>query len=118
MGRKLKRSDQEVRILMLGLDNAGKTTILKKLSDEDISHVMPTQGFNIKSLLTEGFKLNVWDIGGQKTIRPYWRNYFDNTDILIYVVDCADRRRVEEAQDELMELLDGTSLRACLFWCL
>merc|ERR1711998_664966 len=103
--RKLKRSETEVRILMLGLDNSGKTTILKKLSDEDISHVMPTQGFNIKSLLTEGFKLNVWYIGGQKTIRPYWRNYFDNTDILIYVVDCADRRRVEEAQDELGELL-------------
>merc|ERR1712070_404011 len=106
----LRKSEKEVRILMLGLDNAGKTTILKKLSDEDISHVMPTQGFNIKSLLTEGFKLNVWDIGGQKTIRPYWRNYFDNTDILIYVVDCADRRRVEEAQDELMELLDEDKL--------
>jgi ADP-ribosylation factor-like protein 3 len=50
---------------VLGLDNSGKTTILKKLSDEDISHIMPTQGFNIKSLMHEGFKLNVWDIGGK-----------------------------------------------------
>ena len=75
--RKLKRSDNEARILVLGLDNSGKTTILKKLSEEDISHIMPTQGFNIKSLMHEGFKLNVWDIGGQKSIRPYWRNYFD-----------------------------------------
>lgn len=50
---------------MLGLDNAGKTTILKKLSDEEITHIMPTQGFNIKSLSKEGFKLNVWDIGGE-----------------------------------------------------
>merc|ERR1719247_285735 len=108
--RGLRKNDTEARILMLGLDNAGKTTILKKMSDEDISHVMPTQGFNIKSLITEGFKLNVWDIGGQKTIRPYWKNYFDNTDVLIYVVDCADRRRVEEAQDELMELLDEDKL--------
>lgn len=41
--RKLKRSDQEARILVLGLDNAGKTTILKKLSEEDITHIMPTQ---------------------------------------------------------------------------
>lgn len=49
---------------MLGLDNSGKTTILKKLSDEDISQIMPTQGFNIKSLMHDGFKLNVWDIGG------------------------------------------------------
>ena len=63
--RKLKRSDNEARILVLGLDNSGKTTILKKLSEEDISHIMPTQGFNIKSLMQDGFKLNVWDIGGQ-----------------------------------------------------
>ena len=84
--RKLKRSDNEARILVLGLDNSGKTTILKKLSEEDISHIMPTQGFNIKSLMHEGFKLNVWDIGGQKSIRPYWRNYFDQTDALVYVL--------------------------------
>merc|ERR1712167_374361 len=108
--RQLRKNDQEARILMLGLDNAGKTTILKKLGDEDVSHVQPTQGFNIKSLLTEGFKLNVWDIGGQKTIRPYWKNYFDNTDVLIYVVDCADRRRVEECEEELAELLDEDKL--------
>lgn len=55
-----------------------------------------TQGFNIKSLMHEDFKLNVWDIGGQKSIRPYWRNYFDQTDALIYVIDSADRRRMEE----------------------
>ena len=103
--RKLKRSDSEARILVLGLDNAGKTTILKKLSEEDITHVMPTQGFNIKSLVHEGFKLNVWDIGGQKSIRPYWRNYFDNTDALVYVIDSADRQRVEEAGEELGKLL-------------
>lgn len=47
------------------------------------SHIMPTQGFNIKSLSQDGFKLNVWDIGGQKAIRPYWRNYYDNTDALV-----------------------------------
>lgn len=72
---------------MLGLDNAGKTTILKKLSDEDITSITPTQGFNIKSLKHDGFKLNVWDIGGQKAIRAYWRNYYDQTDAMIYVID-------------------------------
>merc|ERR1711988_763034 len=108
--RKLKKSETEVRILMLGLDNSGKTSILKRLSDEDITHIMPTQGFNIKSLLHEGFKLNVWDIGGQKTIRPYWKNYFENTDALIYVVDSSDRRRLEEAAAELAELLEEDKL--------
>ncbi|CAM6019357.1 unnamed protein product [Sphagnum balticum] len=107
MLRKLYKSKaEEARILVLGLDNAGKTTVLKCLTAEDISTVTPTQGFNIKSLIHEGFKLNVWDIGGQRAIRPYWRNYFEQTDALVYVVDCADRRRIEESGDELSQLLE------------
>lgn len=108
--KKMKKDEKEARILMLGLDNAGKTTILKKLSEEDISHIMPTQGFNVKSLMHEGFKLNVWDIGGQKTIRPYWSNYFESSDVLIYVVDSSDRRRLEESGAELRELLEEDKL--------
>ena len=82
--RKLKSSpDKELRLLLLGLDNAGKTTLLKSLASEDIAHITPTQGFNIKSVQSEGFRLNVWDIGGQRKIRPYWRNYFENTDVLV-----------------------------------
>jgi ADP-ribosylation factor-like protein 3 len=108
--RKLKRAEKEARILVLGLDNSGKTTILKKLSEEDIQHIMPTQGFNIKSLQHEGFKLNVWDIGGQKSIRPYWRNYYDQTDALIYVIDSADTRRLEETGVELGQLLEEDKL--------
>ena len=92
-------------MLMLGLDNSGKTTALKKLAGESPESITPTQGFNIKSVSTNGFKLNVWDIGGQKSIRPYWRNYFDNTDALVYVIDSADRQRVEEAGEELGKLL-------------
>merc|ERR1712061_569175 len=103
--KKMRKDEKEARILMLGLDNAGKTTILKKLSEEDISHIMPTQGFNIKSLVHEGFKLNVWDIGGQKSIRPYWSNYFESSDALVYVIDSSDRRRLEESSNELKELL-------------
>ncbi|KAL1137864.1 hypothetical protein AAG570_009560, partial [Ranatra chinensis] len=101
---------KELRILLLGLDNAGKTTLLKKLASEDITHITPTQGFNIKTVHSEGFKLNVWDIGGQKKIRPYWRNYFENTDVLIYVVDSADRNRLDETSFELSELLSDEKL--------
>lgn len=109
--RKLRQSpEKELRILLLGLDNAGKTTILKVLASEDINHVTPTAGFNIKSVISEGFKLNVWDIGGQRKIRPYWRNYFENTDVLIYVVDAADRKRLEETSVELFELLEDEKL--------
>ena len=100
--RKLKSPEEkDMRILLLGLDNAGKTTILKSLASEDISTITPTQGFNIKSVQTSGFRLNVWDIGGQRKIRPYWRNYFDNTDVLIYVIDSSDEKRFEETEQEL-----------------
>ncbi|XP_076742638.1 ADP-ribosylation factor-like protein 3 isoform X1 [Maylandia zebra] len=109
--RRLKQApEQEVRLLLLGLDNAGKTTVLKQLAAEDISHITPTQGFNIKSVQSAGFKLNVWDIGGQRKIRPYWRNYFENTDVLIYVIDSSDRKRFEETSLELAELLEEETL--------
>merc|ERR1712084_100263 len=103
--RTLKRDDKEAGILVLGLDNSGKTTILKALSEENISTIMPTQGFNIKSLTQDGFKLNVWDIGGQKAIRPYWKNYYENTDGMVYVVDSSDEVRLQECVDELQALL-------------
>lgn len=108
--RKLRNGDKEARLLILGLDNSGKTTILKKLSNEDIDVVMPTQGFNIKSLVHSALKFNVWDVGGQKAIRPYWRNYFDSTDALIFVIDSADRRRMEETGLELQQLLEEEKL--------
>ncbi|XP_008324243.1 ADP-ribosylation factor-like protein 3 isoform X1 [Cynoglossus semilaevis] len=111
--RKLKQSpEQEVRLLLLGLDNAGKTTVLKQLAAEDIRHITPTQGFNLKSVQSSGFKLNVWDIGGQRKIRPYWKNYFENTDVLIYVIDSSDKKRFEETSLELAELLEETQLAA------
>mmetsp|Transcript_86140 Transcript_86140/g.240898 ORF Transcript_86140/g.240898 Transcript_86140/m.240898 type:complete len:186 (+) Transcript_86140:97-654(+) len=109
--RKMKEGDSEARILMLGLDNAGKTTILKTLSSEDISTIMPTQGFNIKSLVHGSFKLNVWDIGGQQSIRPYWSNYFKASDALVYVVDSSDSRRFDESTKELKELLGDEKLQ-------
>ena len=51
------------------------------------------------------FKLNIWDVGGQKSLRSYWRNYFESTDGLIWVVDSADRRRLGDCREELKGLL-------------
>ncbi|XP_016420473.1 ADP-ribosylation factor-like protein 2 isoform X2 [Sinocyclocheilus rhinocerous] len=89
----------------MGLDNAGKTTILKKFNGEDVSTISPTLGFNIKTLEHRGFKLNIWDVGGQKSLRSYWRNYFESTDGLVWVVDSADRLRLEDCRKELSTLL-------------
>ncbi|CAI2381607.1 unnamed protein product [Moneuplotes crassus] len=106
-----KGQEKEARILVLGLDNSGKTTILKSLSDEDTENIAPTQGFNIKALSKDGFKLNVWDIGGQKAIRAYWPNYFEGTDGLVYVVDSSDEERLGECLEELTTLLGEDDLK-------
>lgn len=108
--KKIKRQEKEMRVLILGLDNAGKTTILKKLNGEDITTISPTLGFSIKTLEYKGFRLNVWDVGGQQTLRTYWRNYFEQTDALIWVVDCADRRRLLDCREELQGLLQQERL--------
>jgi ADP-ribosylation factor-like protein 2 len=108
--KKIKQKEKEVRVLVLGLDNAGKTTVIKKFCGEDISTISPTLGFQIQTLEYRGFRLNVWDVGGQKTIRSYWRNYFEQTDGLIWVVDSADRRRLRDCRDELAALLGQEKL--------
>lgn len=72
---------------------------------EDVNTVSPTLGFIIKTIDFRGYKLNIWDVGGQKTIRSYWRNYFEKTDALIWVVDATDRVRMEDCRAELRGLL-------------
>ncbi|KAJ7667507.1 ADP-ribosylation factor family-domain-containing protein [Mycena polygramma] len=95
--RKNRQKEKEMRILFLGLDNAGKTTILKKLNGEDILSVSPTLGFNIKTFAHGNYTLNIWDVGGQRTLRPYWRNYFEQTDALVM--------RMKDCKEELHSLL-------------
>lgn len=108
--RKLKQKEREIRLLMLGLDNAGKTTILKKFNGEDVSTISPTLGFNIKTLEHRGYKLNIWDVGGQKSLRSYWKNYFESTEGLVWVVDSTDTMRLEDCRLELSKLLQEERL--------
>mmetsp|Transcript_18133 Transcript_18133/g.25249 ORF Transcript_18133/g.25249 Transcript_18133/m.25249 type:complete len:185 (+) Transcript_18133:160-714(+) len=103
--RKIKQREKEIRILILGLDNAGKTTIVKKFCGEDIKKISPTLGFNIKTLHYKKYTLNIWDVGGQQTIRSYWRNYFEKTDGIIWVVDSVDSQRLLDCKRELHSLL-------------
>ena len=86
-----------MKLLVLGLDNAGKTSCLHPLSDQGM--------FEVKSLNLDGYQLNVWDIGGQKALRSYRPNCYDDIDALIYVIDSADRDRVEETGTELQQLI-------------
>lgn len=103
--KKTKRKEREMRILMLGLDNAGKTTCVKKFCGEDTNSISPTLGFQITAFTFCGCTLNIWDVGGQQSLRSYWRNYFESTDGLIWVVDSNDAERLAVCKEELHTLL-------------
>ncbi|XP_075891117.1 ADP-ribosylation factor 1 isoform X1 [Nelusetta ayraudi] len=102
---------KEMRILMVGLDAAGKTTILYKLKLGEIVTTIPTIGFNVETVEYKNISFTVWDVGGQDKIRPLWRHYFQNTQGLIFVVDSNDRERVNEAREELLRMLAEDELR-------
>jgi len=102
---------KQMRILMVGLDAAGKTTILYKFKLGEIVTTIPTIGFNVETVEYKNICFTVWDVGGQDKIRPLWRHYFQNTQGLIFVVDSNDRERVGEAREELMRMLAEDELR-------
>merc|ERR1711907_444120 len=102
---------RDMRILMVGLDAAGKTTILYKLKLGEVITTIPTIGFNVETVEYKNINFTVWDVGGQDKIRPLWRHYFQNTQGLIFVVDSNDRDRVGEASEELQKMLREDELR-------
>nr|CDS27255.2 ADP ribosylation factor 6 [Hymenolepis microstoma] len=96
---------------MLGLDAAGKTTILYRLKLNNAVTTIPTVGFNVETVSYENIRFNVWDVGGQEKIRPLWRHYFTGTQGLIFVVDSADRGRIREAQIELHKIANDREMQ-------
>ena len=90
----------------MGLDKSGKTSILKCISNDSIDKYVPTYGFNIRNFEMKGSILNVWDIGGEKGLRPYWNTYCDECDGCMFVIDTSDSDRFGESCDELMNILD------------
>jgi len=106
-----ERLGRPYRVLMLGLDNAGKTTVLEGMKvGKPVTSTLPTVGFNVESITFKNFTFTLWDVGGQHMIRPLWRHYFQHTDALIYVVDAADKERVDEAREELEAILSSKEL--------
>merc|ERR1712046_500569 len=101
----------EMRLLMVGLDAAGKTTILYKLKLGEVVTTIPTIGFNVEIVEYKNIKFNVWDVGGQDKIRKLWRYYYQNTQGLIFVIDSNDRERIEDAREELMKILHEDEMR-------
>jgi len=97
---------RNARILLLGLDAAGKTTILYKLKLNENVVTIPTIGFNVEEVTpVKNVTFTMWDVGGQEKIRPLWRHYYQGSEGLIFVVDSSDISRVTEARDELFSVL-------------
>ncbi|QPG72829.1 hypothetical protein FOA43_000131 [Brettanomyces nanus] len=111
--RKQKLKEKEVRVLMLGLDNSGKTTIVKSLLHKDIKEISPTMGFNIDTISYKGFNMNIWDIGGQSSLRTFWFNYFEKTDFLVWVIDSSSLQRLSENFKEFDKVLKEDRLAGC-----
>ncbi|KVI11766.1 Small GTPase superfamily, ARF/SAR type, partial [Cynara cardunculus var. scolymus] len=106
--------NKEARILVLGLDNAGKTTILYRLQMGEVVSTIPTIGFNVETVQYNNIKFQVWDLGGQTSIRPYWRCYFPNTQAIIYVVDSSDTERLVIAKEEFHAILEEEELKGAV----
>merc|ERR1711992_212991 len=99
------------KIIMVGLDASGKTTILYKLKLGEVVTTIPTIGFNVETVEYKNLSFTVWDVGGQDKIRPLWRYYYQGSQALIYVVDSNDRDRSEDAREELTKILNEDEMR-------
>ncbi|XP_030903588.1 ADP-ribosylation factor-like protein 11 [Melopsittacus undulatus] len=100
------RRKRDARVVMLGLDLAGKSTLLYKLKSGQAVETCPTVGFNVESLQTPcGVSFTLWDIGGQGSLRPSWPDYLEDTDTLIFVLDSTDTARLPEAAAALEDAL-------------
>lgn len=102
---------KEMRTLMVGLDAAGKTTILYKLKVGEVVSSVPTIGFNVEAVEYKNVKFTVWDVGGQDKIRSLWKHYYEGTEGLIFVVDSSDKERIEIAKEELHRMIADEELR-------
>ncbi|CAF4361180.1 unnamed protein product [Rotaria socialis] len=125
-------ADGPKRILMLGLDNAGKTTILYRMKRAEDFNTVPTigmfllssklndcassffdeKGFNVETISPcRGVSLTVWDVGGQDHLRTLWHHYFDNVDGLVFVIDSTDRHRLSLSKAELKGIYQHESMK-------
>ncbi|KAJ5067885.1 e3 ubiquitin-protein ligase trim23 [Anaeramoeba ignava] len=103
--------NKTLRVLMVGLDSAGKTTTLLKLSKKKATETSPTVGFNVEEVKYGSVKFTVWDVGGQDKIRPLWRHYYEDTEAIVFVIDSSDRDRIDEATKEFTSMMTNQELK-------
>ncbi|OMJ83753.1 hypothetical protein SteCoe_15230 [Stentor coeruleus] len=104
-------SRKKLNICMLGLESAGKTTILYKLHLGEVIATCPTVGFNIETIKYKKLNLAIWDVSGDMRYRVFWATYYQNAHGLIFVIDAEDREKIETAKDELYHVLEHNSVK-------
>ncbi|KAI1286432.1 ADP-ribosylation factor-like protein 5B [Halotydeus destructor] len=102
---------EEHKIVIIGLDNAGKTTILYQFLMNEVVHTSPTLGSNVEEVIWKNIHFVMWDIGGQESLRQGWNAYYQNTEFVILVIDSTDRERLGLSREELMRILANEDLR-------
>lgn len=108
-------SNKEARIVFLGLDNAGKTTLLHMLRDGKFLAHEPTRHPQFEELVIDSITFKAHDLGGHKAARRLWKQYFANVDGVIFIVDSHDKTRLPECAEELHELFEEESLAGVPF---
>ncbi|CAK9254227.1 unnamed protein product, partial [Sphagnum jensenii] len=94
-------------VLLLGLDNAGKTTFLEQSKTQfnesyhgiNLNKITATVGLNIGRIHTNGVTLNFWDLGGQKDLQTLWDKYYAESHAVIYIIDSSDKERMQESRE-------------------
>ena len=105
---------EPIRALFLGLDAAGKTSILYNLKLGKVVTTIPTIGFNVETLKNKDLNIIAWDVGGREKIRILYRHYLQNSKIVIFVLDSNDRDRLTEAKEELHKICSEDELQNCM----
>lgn len=105
---------KEYKIVVVGLDNAGKTTTLYKLHLGEVVSTQPTLGSNVEEVVYKNIRFEVWDLGGQDRLRNSWSTYYTGTHAVIAVIDSTDRARISIMKDELFRLLPHEHLQSAV----
>lgn len=105
------RSKNNFKIIILGIQNAGKTTILYRLALGQLVKTTPTIGSNVEEISYNNVKFQAWDVGGQESSRQVWDVYFINSDAIVYVIDCNDFDNAEDSKTQFYKLLSNEALK-------
>ena len=102
---------REFKIVIVGLDNAGKTTTLYKMHLGEVVQTQPTIGSNVEAVKHDNVSFEVWDLGGQSSLRTQWESYYKGCDAMILMVDSTDRGRMNLSKQELFKMLDAEEVK-------